>query len=95
MRTLLIARVSEGLEDVALVATHLRLSDQWDEFRNLGCHFVVSMGKTNLSRPLAIANGLGIPAFTVFDADGNMTGAGERERNERQYVLANALRYCF
>ncbi len=75
--------VVEGLEDVALVATHLRLTNQWDEFRKLGCHFVVSMGKTNLSRPLAIANGLGIPAFTVFDADGDVTGASERERNER------------
>lgn len=75
--------VVEGLEDVALAATHLRLTDLWDEFRKLGCHFVVSMGKTNLSRPLAIANGLGIPSFAVFDADGNETKADDREKNAR------------
>lgn len=59
----------EGIEDVAFLATVLQLSGQWRTFRKNGCHFIVSGGKTNLSRPLAIAAGLEMPTFTIFDAD--------------------------
>jgi hypothetical protein len=44
---------------------------RWEEFRRLGCHVVSSEGKNNMIQPLAIAKILGIPAFAVFDADGN------------------------
>ncbi len=59
----------EGPEDVAFISTYLSHLGKWAEFRRLGCHFVVCEGKTNMSRPLAIANGLKLPAFVVFDGD--------------------------
>lgn len=68
----------EGTEDIAFLATHLKLRGDWAEFRRLGCHFVVTTGKKSMDRPLAVANGFGVPAFAVFDADG---GARDRERN--------------
>lgn len=59
----------EGHEDVAFISTHLQLTGKWNEFRRHGCHFVVAVGKQNLSRPLAISNALGIPVFVIFDSD--------------------------
>lgn len=59
----------EGIEDVAYISTYMNLIGHWDEFRRHGCHFVIAGGKQNLSRLLAIARGLGIPVFTVFDSD--------------------------
>lgn len=59
----------EGAEDVAFISTYLNHLGKWTEFRRLGCHFVVCEGKTNMSRPLTIANGLNLPAFVVFDGD--------------------------
>ncbi len=73
----------EGPEDVAFISTYLQLGAKWDEFRKLGCHFVVAVGKSNLSRPLGIAVGLGIPAFVIFDADGNEANAEQRKNHER------------
>jgi hypothetical protein len=61
----------EGIEDVAFIGTHLKLTNRWLEFRKNGCHFIISVGKTNLSRPVVIAQQLCIPHFAVFDADGN------------------------
>lgn len=73
----------EGHEDVAFISTHLQLTGQWNEFRRRGCHFVAAIGKPNLSRPLAIANSLGIPAFVVFDSDAeaNRGNPGDHPRN--------------
>ena len=59
----------EGQEDVAFISTYLQLTGNWNQFRRHGCHFVVAAGKQKLSRPLAVANALGIPAFVVFDSD--------------------------
>jgi predicted ATP-dependent endonuclease of OLD family len=73
----------EGLEDVALISTCFELEKQWNDFRALGCHFVLADGKGNLSRLLAIAWRLDIPAWLVFDADGNQQKPDDRERNER------------
>ena len=73
----------EGLEDVAFLTTYLQLTEGWPELRRFGGHFVTAEGKTNLSRPLAIANELGIPSFVVFDGDGDQTKAGEADRNRR------------
>jgi len=69
-----VAILVEGSEDVAYLSAHLALTKQLDWFRRYGCHFVVCRGKTNISRPLSIANCLGIPTFTLFDSDNNHKG---------------------
>lgn len=45
--------------------------DKWNYFRKLGCHIVPAGGKSELARPIAIAQGLHIPTFVVFDSDGH------------------------
>jgi putative ATP-dependent endonuclease of OLD family len=64
-----VAILVEGPEDVAYFSAHLALTNQLGWFRQHGCHFVICRGKTNISRPLAIAQCLGIRAFTIFDSD--------------------------
>lgn len=59
----------EGVEDVAYLTTYMQITDKWNEFRKNGGHFVLAGGKTNMSRLVAIANGLQIPRFVVFDGD--------------------------
>ncbi len=71
----------EGSEDVAFISAYLTHTDKWSEFRRLGCHFIVCEGKTNMSRPLAIANGLKLPAFVVFDGDCDKEELTEHERD--------------
>lgn len=74
-----IALLVEGPEDVAFLSTYINLLSSWPDFRHLGCHFIVAAGKPNLSRPLAIARGLGIPTFAIFDGDsGDQTDANKR-----------------
>jgi putative ATP-dependent endonuclease of the OLD family len=63
--------IVEGIEDVAMISTQMDISGNLPEFLRLGCHFVVSGGKTNISRLAAIASNLDIPFFVLFDADGN------------------------
>lgn len=59
----------EGLEDASYISTYLVLADLWKEFRRLGGHIVSCQGKSGMIVPLAIAKGLRIPTFVVFDAD--------------------------
>lgn len=75
----------EGIEDVAFISTHLNLTGRWGDFRRHGCHFVIASGKQNLSRPLAVAQGLGIPIFVVFDADAaaNKQNPGNHPRDNK------------
>lgn len=73
----------EGPEDVAFISTYLQYKDKWNVFRRLGCHFVVCNGKTNMSRPLAIANGFKLPAFLVFDGDCDKAKGESEEGNKR------------
>lgn len=74
----------EGTEDVALIATYLRLTQKWDEFRRYGSHFVICEGKNQMSRPLAIALGLCIPFVALFDGDSDKCTNSERKKqNER------------
>jgi predicted ATP-dependent endonuclease of OLD family len=82
----------EGLEDVALISTCFELEKQWSDFRAAGCHFVTGGGKKNLSRLLGIAQGLYIPAWLVFDADGNQKDAEARRQSERDNECL--LRLC-
>lgn len=87
-----VAVLVEGIEDVAFISTHLELTEKWDAFRETGCHFIVCAGKSSLSRPLAIAQALGIPCFTVFDSDADETNEDQRQ----QHSIDNAcvLRLC-
>lgn len=87
-----VAVLVEGIEDVAFISTHLELTEKWDAFRETGCHFIVCAGKSLLSRPLAIAQALGIPCFTVFDSDADETNEDQRQ----QHSIDNAcvLRLC-
>ena len=74
----------EGTEDVAFISTQLKLSHRWDLFRELGCHFIITQGKTTMSRPLAIARGLQMPVFTIFDADiDRCVKPGDKKKHER------------
>jgi putative ATP-dependent endonuclease of OLD family len=83
---MLFARVPvlvEGLEDVSYITTELHLSGQWSEFRRLGCHLIPANGKDKLIQPLAIAVELGLPAFVLFDADGDAQKPEHRTKHER------------
>lgn len=71
----------EGIEDIAFISTHLHVIGRWAEFRKLGCHFVIAVGKTNLSRPIAIARELCIRHFVVLDGDGNKKNKDEQIRD--------------
>lgn len=73
----------EGLEDVSYITTHLHLTDRWSEFRRLGCHLIPANGKDKLIQPLAIAIGLGLPAFVIFDSDGHDANQDRRNQHER------------
>jgi len=81
----------EGTEDIAFISTYFKLLDCWSEFRRYGCHFIFTEGKTNMSRPLAIANAFRIPAFVVFDGDRNC-----KKEAKKQNVKDNSciLRLC-
>lgn len=59
----------ESEEDVGYIATYMRLFGRWSDFRQRGIHFLPCGRKSNLLRPLAIANQLRIPTFLVFDGD--------------------------
>lgn len=61
----------EGLEDVAYITSWMVLTGRWDAYRKKGIHLVPVGGKSGLPQALAIAQGLGIPVFTIFDADGH------------------------
>ena len=74
----------EGQEDVAFIATYLNLLGQWDEYRRTGCHFIPVNGKSQLLQPLVIAKNMGIPTFTIFDADADKPDQnGSRTQHEK------------
>ena len=73
----------EGPEDVAFLSTWLQKSGNWKEFRRLGCHFIPCGGKTNMSRPLAIANRLGLGPYVVFDGDCDNDSGRENDQQRR------------
>lgn len=77
----------EGAEDIAFISTHLKLTGRWEEFRRHGCHFIECDGKTNLSRPLGIANGLGVPAFVICDGDTDRVENGSQQERDNQCII--------
>lgn len=78
-----IAVTVEGPEDIGFISTHLELSKLRDNFRGLGCHFIVSGGKRNMCKFVGIAQELGISVFVVVDADGDEQNTQEREKHRR------------
>ena len=72
----------EGLEDLGFILSWLVLTDRIDAFRATGCHIVPCNGKDKIIEPLIIAQHLGIPAFVIFDADGNLP-TEKRKPHER------------
>ncbi len=81
----------EGLEDVAYITSALVLLDLWEKWRQCGAHIVPVHGKSELVTPLAIAQLLKIPAFVIFDADGDIEKpdrkAQQQKDNERLLKL--------
>ena len=73
----------EGLEDVSYITTELHLSNQWSEFRRLGCHLIPVGGKDKIIQPLAIAIELELPVYVIYDADGDTVRADHRIKHER------------
>lgn len=73
----------EGVEDVAFLFTYLELLNLVSEFRAYECHFITVGGKTNMSRPLAIAKAFSINAFVMFDGDNDASKAEEIKKNTR------------
>lgn len=78
-----VAVLVEGAEDVGFISTHLELSGKWEAFRSLGCHFILSGGKCNMSRFVAIAQELGIGVFVVVDADADEKRADELDKHKK------------
>jgi len=82
----------EGIEDVAYISTYLELEKEMETFRRYGCHIVPVGRKSDFARPLAIAKLLGIPVYTLFDADTDKTNTQEvtTHRAENKVLLAAA-----
>lgn len=83
----------EGREDIAFLATYMRKSDQWREFRRLGGHFIAAEGKSNMSRLASVSQLLGVKAFTVFDGDGDCAEK-DRAQHERDNKCLLRLAGC-
>lgn len=81
----------EGLEDAAYISTQLILLDNWTEFRQFGGHIVICDGKGKMAIPLAIALGLKIPTFVVFDADKSKAQGSHRVQHEADNKLLMSL----
>lgn len=77
----------EGIEDIAFISTYMQLSNLWPNFREHGCHFIITLGKTNLSRPLAIANAFSISAFVVFDGDVDKKDKVKKNQRDNACIL--------
>lgn len=70
----------EGLEDAAYINAWLVLSARWDAFRSRSAHIVAVNGKSELIRPTIIAAKMDIPAFVIFDCDGDKLANNNPER---------------
>jgi len=73
----------EGVEDLAYVLTYIELMGLSDEFRKHECQFIITGGKTSMSRPLAIAKAFNIKAFVVFDGDVDKAKPEEIDKNKK------------
>lgn len=94
--------LTEGVEDAAYIHAYMSLLNLWEEYRRLGCHVVSPYrGKGNLHQLMIIAELLGIPTYTVFDADGDKCQTPEkkaRHENDNKVLLSicnAAAKPCF
>jgi len=91
----------EGISDVAYLTTYLNLLGLWDDYRKHGCHMIPTDRKSHMVQPLAVAKCLGIPAYTVFDADfhkvekskpGDDSIRKQHERDNRALLFLSGLK---
>lgn len=80
----------EGLEDIAYITTYLHLTGLWSMYRRCGCHIVAAEGKSSMVQPLSIALCLGIPTYTIFDADGH----DPKHKNNHEPDNLTLMRLC-
>ena len=73
----------EGFEDAAYIHAWLILSGRWDAFRSGGAHIVPGNAKSELIRPLIIAQKMEIPVFVLFDCDGDKLDHSDPARAAR------------
>ena len=78
----------EGSSDAAYIMAWMTLTNRITTFRSRGLHLVPVDGKNNLPRPLIIAQGLRIPVFVVFDADGkcDLQHRDEHQKDNRRLL---------
>jgi putative ATP-dependent endonuclease of OLD family len=76
----------EGIEDPAIVGTHLRLTSKYDDFLRSGCHFIIAGGKGNFPTLLTMAQGFSIPAFLIFDFDMDKAKGDRQNDNLRRFL---------
>jgi putative ATP-dependent endonuclease of OLD family len=87
----------EGLEDIAFITTYMEIFEYMDEFRSLGGHIIQCQGKNHLIQAVAVCNGLSLPCFVVFDADGDTEPdtpekrTGKRRLHERENITLMKL----
>ena len=81
----------EGLEDAAVISSWMFLTDRWNTFRRKGIHIVQVEGKSRLAHPLIIAEGMGIPVFTIFDADRNIDEKYKSKHKQDNELLLKLL----
>lgn len=81
----------EGLEDLAYLSTYIVLCDRIVDFRKCGCHIVPVGGKSELPKPIAIANQLGIPVYVVCDGDTDKTKEQEIILHKKDNLLVQNL----
>jgi len=84
----------EGIEDVAYITTYLMLTKNMEQFRKYGCHIVPVGGKSNIIKPLAMANLLRIPVFVVFDADTDETKSDNIVKHKKDNKILLHLSGC-
>lgn len=77
----------EGIEDVAYILTYIELMKLSDEFRNHECQFIMTGGKTNMSRPLAITKAFNINSFIIFDGDTDETKEETANKKDNTCLL--------
>jgi putative ATP-dependent endonuclease of the OLD family len=81
----------EGLEDIAYIHSWMLLTGRWERFRSRGCHLVNADGKSEIIRPLIIAQGLNIPVIAVFDADGDEAEGKFKKEHIRDNIALLSL----
>ncbi len=85
--------ITEGIEDIAYIMTYLGLLDKTLDFRKAGAHIIQVGGKSNIIKPLAVAQMLEIPVFVVFDSDNDKQKESEiilhKKDNKKILELTN------